>query len=313
METIYLDSATCLAENACATIGFFDGVHRGHRALLEELKRLAKGHGLLSMVITFAEHPRKVVGTDWQPRLLTTLEEKRRLMDEAGIDRMVVLRFDAAMAGLSAREFMLRVLKGQLGVRMLLTGYDNRFGHDRREGFSDYVAYGREMGIDVRLGQMLSVGEGAVSSSRVRRLLTAGNVGEAAVCLGRRYEMAGCVVHGEQIGRQMGFPTANLEPDDRLKLVPMDGVYAVTAAMEDDGRVLQGLMNIGSRPTFDGHRRTLEVHLLDFGGDIYGRRLRVAFVERLRDELHFDSAESLRLQMEHDKAKARRLFAQLAD
>lgn len=313
MEMIYLDSATCLPEGACATIGFFDGVHRGHLALLEELKGLANEHGLLSMVITFAEHPRQVVGTDWQPRLLTTLEEKRRLIGEAGIDRLVVLRFDEAMAGLSAREFMLRVLKAQLGVRMLLTGYDNRFGHDRREGFDDYVAYGSKMGIDVRLGRMLSVGEGAVSSSRVRRLLTAGNVAEAAECLGRRYGIAGRVVHGEQIGRRMGFPTANMEPDDGLKLVPMDGVYAVTAMVEGEDVALQGLMNIGSRPTFKGHWRTLEVHLLDFGADIYGRRLRVTFVERLRDELHFESAEALRLQMAQDEAQARRLFAVLAD
>lgn len=314
METIYLDSETCFVEKTCATIGFFDGVHRGHLALLEQLKGLARHRGQVSTVITFERHPRQVVSTDWQPLLLTTLEEKCQLIAQAGIDLLVVLRFDARMAALSARAFMDVVLKRQLCVLTLLTGYDNRFGHDRVECFDDYVTYGRELGIDVRLGQVLNIGDGAVSSSRVRRLLNSGDVRGAADCLGRRYVLSGAVVHGEQIGRQMGFPTANMAVADNQKLVPTDGVYAVGVSIAEESGApqvqprteLRGVMNIGTRPTFNGQQRTLEVHLLDFSGDLYGKRLTVSFIERLRAELHFESPEELRRQMMADAEQARR-------
>lgn len=193
-----------------ATIGFFDGVHQGHRFLIDRLCRIARERGMRSMVITFARHPRQVLQTDWQPQLLSTIDEKRELLRQTGIDRVEVLQFDVAMSELSAHDFMQQVLKERLGVELLLTGYDNRFGHNRAEGFDDYVNYGRELGIEVMAGEPLAVKDTNVSSSRIRKLLQEGDVADAALCLGYPYPLSGCVVHGEQIGRQLGFPWPTL-------------------------------------------------------------------------------------------------------
>lgn len=312
MERIILNDETRLTKRSCATIGFFDGVHRGHRFLIGQLKRLACERGERAMVITFERHPRQVVCPDWRPQLLTTLDEKQRLLDEAGVDVMVVLRFDAAMAALSAHDFMGKVLRDRLNVDTLLAGYDNRFGHGRAEGFNDYVRYGRELGIDVVQAEALAVEGSAVSSSRIRRLIAEGDMHAVAECLGRRYELCGRVVHGEQIGRTIGFPTANMELEDAQKLVPKDGVYAVMVTIEGMVDSMPGMMNIGTRPTFDGQRRTLEVHVLGFSGDVYDKRLSVEFAERLRDERQFASAEELARQMRQDAeaAKAALLLTQ---
>ena len=307
METVILKEETFLTERSCATIGFFDGVHRGHRFLIEQLRQLACRRGERSMVVTFERHPRQVICPDWQPQLLTSLEEKESLLAATGIDVMVVLRFDAAMAALSAQAFMSRVLKDRLNVDALLAGYDNRFGHGRTEGFDDYVGYGKTIGIDVVGAEALMQQESAVSSTRIRRFISEGRVGEAADCLGRRYTLSGNVVHGEQVGRQLGFPTANIVPEDSQKLLPADGVYAVEV-WTDDGRKVAGVMNIGTRPTFNGHSRTLEVHLLDFSGDLYNRRLTVSFAARLRDECTFTSADALQQQMNLDVNNAREIL-----
>ena len=316
-----------------ATIGFFDGVHRGHQYVIEQLKDLAKSRGLKTLVVTFDRHPREVVQKGWSAQLLTTLEEKRGLLTETGIDRLVVLPFDEKMAGMWAEEFMEKVLWGDLGVRLLLTGYDNRFGHDRTEGFEDYCRYGKRMGMEVVCGKELSeeqsegVGSYRASSSCIRGLLTEGMVEEAAKLLGRYYSLGGLVVHGEQRGRLMGFPTANLQPDSVQKMVPKPGVYAVKVKTED-GEMVDGMTNIGTRPTFNGVEQTIETHLLSTGwhrtnetdlhsangtgwhgacpyrGDLYGKRLELHFVARLRDERTFDSPEALARQLEEDKRNA---------
>jgi len=307
MNTIYFPDETMKTGLFAATIGFFDGVHLGHRYLLGRLKDEAENRGLKSMAVTFACHPRQVVQSDWRPALLTTLEEKIRLIGETGVDVLVVLRFDLQMAALSSRDFMQRVLFESLGVRCLLTGYDNRFGHDRSEGFEDYRRYGWEIGMDVVCNDALSVGEANVSSSRIRHLLHDGSVEEAARCLGRPYALSGHVVHGEQIGRTLGFPTANLQLDEVCQLVPADGVYAVMVSLEGEASK-RGIMNIGTRPTFNGETRTLETNILDEMGDIYGKTMSVAFVGRIRDERHFPSGEALAEQIRKDKAEAERLF-----
>jgi riboflavin kinase/FMN adenylyltransferase len=288
-----------------ATIGFFDGVHQGHRFLIERLKNEAQKRGLQSMVITFERHPRQVLQDEWQPELLTTLTEKMAMMAETGIDMLVVLRFDRRMAALSALDFM-QLMKERLRVECLLTGYDNRFGHDRTEGFDDYRRYGKELGIEVVCGDALTVGQQNVSSSRVRRLLSEGRVDEAACCLGRPYSMTGQVVHGEQIGRTIGFPTANMQPDDS-KLIPLDGVYAVMTNIEGEGK-RKGVMNIGTRPTFDGKKRTLEVNIIDGMGDFYRKTMTVHFIARLRGEQHFPSGEALAAQIEQDKEQAEKIL-----
>ena len=307
MKTIFFPDQTLNDGTYAATIGFFDGVHKGHQFLMERLEKEAVKRGLKSMVITFERHPRQVVQGDWKPELLTELHEKLKLLKATNIDVVVVLRFNRQMAGLSAGEFM-QLMHDRMGVRMLLTGYDNRFGHDRTEGFEDYQRYGQELGIEVMGGEALTVGEQNISSSLVRRLLKAGNVEEATRCLGRPYGIGGQVVHGEQIGRTIGFPTANLLPDDN-KLIPQDGVYAVMVDL-DNGVRKQGIMNIGTRPTFNGTTRTLETNLLETVGDLYGQRIFIHFIGRLRSEQHFPSADALAEQIQKDIDQAKDILNQ---
>ena len=305
-----------------ATIGFFDGVHRGHQFLIEQLQCEAQKRGLRSVVITFDRHPRQVLCPDWKPRLLTTLQEKGRLLLQTGIDDLVVLHFDEQMAALSAHDFMQQVLRQKLGVRLLLTGYDNRFGHrtaGSNEGFEDYVSYGNVLGIEVvkappcpavTLHDTVDGDSHAatVSSSLIRRLLSEGRVAEAATCLGRPYALQGTVVHGQQKGRTMGFPTANLQLNDDCQLVPQNGVYAVVATIDVERATFKAMTNIGLRPTFEGHRQTIETHIFDFDADLYGRQLTVEFVERLRSEQPFPSPEALARQMALDAATAQQLL-----
>ena len=304
-----------------ATIGMFDGVHKGHRFVLAHVCDYARKQGLQAMVITFDRHPREVVQTDWRPLLLTTKEERLRLLAETGIDYVKVLHFTSEMAGMSARDFMV-MMKEQLGVKVLLMGYDNRFGHDRQETFEDYVRYGEDIGMEVRqlpsLGQRSKVegqrseveGQGPeVSSSMVRRLLAEGAVKEAAECLGYPYSITGKVVKGEHIGTGLGYPTANLQPNDPRKMIPAPGVYAVSVTVEGQRSkdIYMGMMNIGTRPTFGVHPQTLEVHILDYEGDLYGKEITVSFIKRLREERCFDNKEELKTQLEEDRRRVEEL------
>ena len=315
MKVISLTDETRLKGCYAATIGFFDGVHSGHRFVLEQLCQQAKEHGWPSMAITFDRHPRQVVHSDWHPLLLTTLDEKIQLLTTTGVDMLVVLHFDQQMASLSARDFMQQVLSDQLGVRMLLTGYDNRFGHrseDCNEGFEDYAAWGRELGMEVVCGLPLTAPPSTInhqpstiSSSFIRRLLGEGRIEEATQCLGRPYNLPGKVVHGEQQGHRLGFPTANLCPN-ALRIVPGGGVYAVRVHTAEG--LYGGMTNIGLRPTFDGHRQTIETHLFNYDGDLYGKRLTIDFLTRLRDEQHFDSPEALARQIDLDAQAAKNIL-----
>ena len=303
------EKSDSFGQRYAATIGFFDGVHQGHNYVIRQLCQLAAQRSLQPMVITFERHPRQVLQSDWQPQLLTTLEEKTQLLGLTGIEWLTILQFDRSMSQLSSQQFMSQVLKRDLHVDLLLTGYDNRFGHDRTSTFSDYVDYGRQLGIEVVAGQPLDVDSLRVSSSLIRRLLTEGRVREATACLGRPYSLRGKVVHGQQIGRRLGFPTANIVPTDSDRLVPAPGVYAVRIMMDaNHSTCYQGMMNIGTRPTFDGHRQTLEANIFDFIGDLYGCELTVSFIERLRDERPFQSAEALAEQMRQDGDRAREIL-----
>lgn len=275
-----------------ATIGMFDGVHRGHQYVLQQVVQTAREQGLQSLVVTF-----DLSAFSTKP-LLTTLEQKRTLITEAGIDRVEVLPFNDELKQLTARQFMEDVLLKQLHVSVLLVGYDNRFGHNRTEGFDDYVRYGQELGIEVR--QLRA--EGRSSSSYVRQLLQEGNVSEAARELGHLYTIGGHVAHGEHIGTGLGYPTANLVPDDERLLIPAPGVYAVRCG------AYQGMMNIGTRPTFGEHQQTLEVHIFGLQQNLYGKRLRVDFVERLRSEQRFDTVEALQAQLAKDAEQAKELL-----
>ena len=355
----------------------------------------AHAHAQQSMVITFDRHPREVLQSDYQPQMLTTLNTKLRLLHETGVDRVEVLHFTRQLAALSARQFMAQVLKERLGVTTLVIGYDHRFGHNRAEGFDDYVRYGKELGIEVVQNSELTIladpcppvsdssealvassseafnaSSGApnasseapnassdvsnassevassveesssnassfaekwgkhVSSSAIRRLLKEGDVSRARLFLDRPYTITGCVTHGFAEGRKMGFPTANLDTTGYPLLIPANGVYGVwvkigcadavmgkceaTAlagltpempipTIDDLDGWLPAMLNIGTRPTFDGSTTTIEANIFDFNDDIYGQPMTIAFCFRLRNEQRFDSVEALEKQLHKDK------------
>ncbi len=304
MEILNYSKTLRLEDVATATVGMFDGVHRGHRYVLGQLANEARGWQTLTTVITFDRHPFSVIPRKRCPPLLTTLDERLRLLSFTGVHRCVVLPFTKEMAGMSARDFML-LMRDQLGVRSLLLGYDNRFGHDRYLTFKDYVRYGNEIGMEVRAIRPVTLQEDGqpVSSSSVRRLLEDGRLELAYRYLGHPYCLGGVVVDGEHIGRQIGFPTANLQPDAD-KLVPKAGVYAVWVRVGKEKTPRPAMMNIGQCPTFGHHQTTLEVHLFDYTGDLYGQTLYVGFVRRLRDEQCFSDASVLAQQLEADRTAA---------
>ncbi len=293
----------------CAAIGFFDGVHRGHAFLIEQVKAAAAQRGLRPIVITFEEHPRLALGTTrYWPELLTTNEEKLQLLKQTGIDGCVMLHFDHAMSMLTSSEFMQLVLEKQIGVGCLVVGYDHHFGSDLSSGFKDYVRYGRECGIEVIRERPFETGDIRISSSATRRFLTGGNVEMARTCLGRPYLLEGTVVKGRHEGTKLGFPTANLAPDCNEQLVPGRGVYAVRA--EINGFSYMGMLNIGWRPTLNnGNDQTIEVHLLDYSGsDLYGEHVRIKFYRRVRDEHRFESLEELKAQLAADAYAVRQML-----
>lgn len=306
MKTIVLTSTTRMYTPAAATIGCFDGVHRGHQKVIRLLTSEAARRGLAAMVITFDRQPRQLFDESYCPQLLSTLQEKASYIEALGVDLLVVLPFTSELASLSAEAFMRHILRDQLQVKLLLTGYDNRFGRDRSEGYDDYTRYGHQLGIELLRGDVEMMDDQvAVSSTVIRQLLAdEGSVEQMPFQLTRLYELSGNVVKGEHIGHSLGFPTANLEPEDAHKLIPANGVYAVWASLDGNEERLPAMMNIGMRPTFGGHRRTLEVHVLKMLGDIYGRRLTVSFVARLRAECRFDSREQLIEQLRQDRMAA---------
>mgnify|MGYP001057805128 FL=1 len=289
-----------------ATIGFFDGVHLGHRFLIDEMKEIAKARNLPSAVITFPEHPRAVLHADYQPKLLNSFEEKLQQLETTGVDYCIVLDFTIELSRLSAKEFITSILANSLHVKTLLIGYDHRFGHNRSEGFEDYVRYGKEIGIEVIRAkaytsniEIENVPNVPVSSSLIRKLLHQGEVDLAADCLKYEYFLDGIVVGGYQVGRKIGFPTANLSVDDPDKLIPADGVYAVWVTF--DKKTYMGMLNIGVRPTIDnGPNRTIEVNILHFHSDIYDKFIRLTFVKRTRPELKFSSIDELIVQLHKD-------------
>ena len=299
-------------EGYVATIGMFDGVHRGHQFVLQHVVDEAHQRGLQSMAITFIKTA---------PQTLTPLVQKRILLTKTGIDRIEVLTFDEALKQMTARQFMEQVLRDKYGVKVLLTGYDNRFGYNRVEGFDDYVRYGKELGIEVTsLPPAPSIAchtptfrwekrkGSCVSSSLIRELIADGNISEANELLGYPYTILGSVEHGEHIGTKLGFPTANIVVSDPCQLIPAAGAYAVKIRMENSVEWKHGMMNIGMRPTFDGQHQTIEVHVFRLKENLYGQQLQVAVVERLRGEQRFDSIEALKEQLRQDALEAERIL-----
>ena len=285
-----------------ATIGFFDGVHLGHRHLINQVKMAASLNGWCSSIITFPVHPRQVIQSDYQPSLLSSPEEKIELLASTGIDNCILLPFTRELSQLTAWEFM-QLLYEQYQVRMLVIGYDHRFGHNRAETFEDYCRYGRELGIHIMQATAYTQEQDKVSSSAIRRALLSGEVSTAAKYLGYPYFLQGTIVGGYQVGRKIGFPTANLRVDFSNKLIPSVGVYAVYVYV--NGQKYKGMLNIGHRPTLNnGTDLSIEVHILDFEGDIYHQPMRIEFIDFLRNEAKFQSTEELALQIQKDKEAA---------
>jgi riboflavin kinase/FMN adenylyltransferase len=257
------------------------------------------------MAISFDRHPRTVFDKDFVPNMLTTVDERRLIMSRVGVDVCAVLRFDKEMASMSADDFMKEILHKQLGVRLLLLGYDNRFGRKNKdEGFEDYVRYGKAIGIEVIECDPFEISDGKrVSSTLVRELLADGRVDEAAECLGHRYSVEGTVVEGFHEGRKIGFPTANLDIDP-LKIIPVGGVYAVKVRVEGDMQLHHGMMNIGHRPTYGVNELTLETNIFRFRENIYGKKIRVEFCKKLRNERRFDTISELARQLSEDAFEA---------
>ncbi|HNX87511.1 MAG TPA: bifunctional riboflavin kinase/FAD synthetase [Paludibacteraceae bacterium] len=288
-------------DNCVATVGFFDGVHAGHRYLLQSVRDIARDEHKISVVITFDNHPRKILHADFQPKLLTTLDEKISVLSETGVDACVVLNFTKDLSQLSAFSFLKDVLHNTLKVSTLLVGHDHRFGHNREQGFDEYRAFGATLGMNVIQVEKYTTDEAHhISSSEVRHALERGEIAQANKLLTYPFILTGRVKSGFQVGRKIGFPTANLTPSDKDKIIPATGVYAVRVKW--DNHTFRGMMNIGYRPTM-GHsdEKSLEVHILDFEGDVYDRNLKIEFIAKIRDEMKFSSVDELIIQLEKDK------------
>ena len=286
-----------------AAIGFFDGVHLGHRFVIERLKKIAEQNNSSSLIITFGTHPRKTLQSDFQPKLLTALPEKLKLFDETGVDACAVLDFTSEMAQLSAYDFMKQVLKEQYNVGTLLIGYDHRFGNNRQENFAHYAEYGKMLGIELVLLEQFSDGETEhISSSEIRNALHSGQIERANAMLGYHYFFEGKVIDGFKIGRKIGFPTANLQLDEPEKLLPALGVYAVKIGV--NGKNYLGMLNIGNRPTLEnGNAISIEAHIINFDKNIYRQTIEVEFLQKIRDEKKFDSVNELIEQLTKDREK----------
>ena len=289
-----------LPDKVVATVGFFDGVHVGHQHLIEQVKAEAAQRGLPSAVITFPVHPRKVLNAEYKPKLLDGYQEKIDRLGTTGIDYVISLPFTVELSQLSAQEFLTQVLHQTIHVDTLLIGYDHRFGRDREDGFEDYKRYGAVVGMSVLEATEYRWYERNVSSSVVRRLLMDGDIVTANKLLTYNYTMTGKIVEGYQVGRTIGFPTANMKIWERYKVVPLLGVYAVFVHYE--GERFEGMLYVGKRPTLHNDPSvSIEVNLFDFDGDLYNRTLTVEFIDFIRGDEKFVNVEKLVASINRDK------------
>jgi riboflavin kinase/FMN adenylyltransferase len=285
-----------------ATLGIFDGVHRGHLALLDSLVSRAKEEKGESVVITFSPHPRLVLEqNNANLSFLTTMEEKTVLLEKAHVDHLIIVEFTNEFSKIPACDFIKDILVEKIGTKHLIIGYNHHFGRRGEGNFNTIKQCSEDLGFRVEQVQGYHTEEGAISSSSIREALLKGKLDEANRWLGYSYSVSGTVIEGRKIGRIIGFPTANIKPDSQYKLIPSNGVHAVMVQL--DKEVYPGMLSIGSNPTVneDTSFRSIEVHILNFDKDIYGRKISVIFRKRLRDEIKFDNLEQLTAQMVHDK------------
>ena len=288
------------------TAGTFDGVHLGHRKIIDRLKQLAQQHNGQTTLITYEPHPRLVIGQNRDVKLLTNLEEKAAILEGLGIDQLVVLPFTQEFAQMTGAEYIKNILIDKIGTKVLVIGYDHRFGRNREGSFDHLSANAQQYGFVVEEIPREDVDDITVSSTKIRHALEQGRLQDANLFLGRPYSMLGKVVMGQQLGRKLGFPTANIQLDNQYKLKPLHGVYAVNAIVQ--GKMLSGVLNVGVRPTVNGAQETIEVHLLDFSEDLYGQSIEIQFLKYLRREQRFDSIDELKDQIAVDTRAARQYF-----
>lgn len=297
---IIRDKAQLKESGLIVTVGFFDGVHLGHRFIISQMKEAGKRLCLPAAVVTFPEHPRKVLQKDYQPRLLNSFEEKLAHLEETGIDYCIILDFTPELSRLSASDFIRDILAGDLHAKALMVGYDHRFGHDRTDAVEQYMLYGRRCGIEVIEATPYAGDSLHVSSSEIRRLLGDGKVENAAKLLSCHYRIRGSIVAGFKVGRELGFPTANIRIDEPFKIIPATGVYAVWVYLK--GKRYAGMLYTGNRPTLNnGDDITLEVNIFDFSEEVYNEEITVAFVRYVRGNVRFESVEKLAGQLKKDR------------
>ena len=289
------------------TIGTFDGVHIGHKAIIEKLKEQAKKLNCESVIITFSPHPRMVVNNDSKILLLTTLEEKKELIEKLGVDKLYVINFTKDFAKKTYQEFLTETIVLKNKAKHLIIGYDHKFGKDRAGDKTNLMELTKENNIGITIVNPQEINGMVVSSTKIRNALLDGNLELANTMLGRNYKVKGKVIEGSKRGRTLGFPTANIEPYEKNKLLPQNGVYLVKVFLEN--REYPGVLNIGLRPTFNNRVEPIaEVHLLDFNQDIYGMEISIEFIKRLRDEKKFNSKEELITQIKKDIKEVRKIL-----
>lgn len=294
------------AGNAVVTTGTFDGVHVGHRKIIQRLVEVSKNHKGESVLLTFHPHPRLVLQPDMELKLLTNLEEKINLLEKTGLDHLIIHPFTVEFSRTSSLEFVRNLIVNKIGAKHLVIGYDHHFGRNREGSFEHLKEFGPVYGFDVEEIPAQDVDDIKVSSTKIRAALSEGDVETAAAFLTYPFHVTGWVVKGDQLGQTIGFPTANIEINDVNKLIPADGVYAVKVRIpQRNGEFIHGMCNIGKRPTVHGTERRIEVHIFDYQANLYGEKLVVEFVKRIREEKKFDSVESLKEQLTKDEREAR--------
>lgn len=286
-------------QSTAITIGTFDGVHIGHRKILERLINDAKKSGLQSTVLTFFPHPRMVLQKDTQIKLLNTIQEKVKILELIGLDCLIIHPFTAEFSRLSSIEFVRDILVNELKTKKIIIGYDHRFGRNRNANIQDLIAYGTTLNFEVEEIAAQEIDDVSVSSTKIRKALNEGDMKTANKYLGYHYMLTGKVEKGKGLGRQLDFPTANLSIEEDYKLIPKNGVYVVKSILNE--KLYYGMMNIGFNPTVDGSSKSIEIHFFDFKDDLYGQNIQVDILERIRDEHKFNSLEELKTQLLKDK------------
>jgi riboflavin kinase/FMN adenylyltransferase len=287
------------AKKSIVTIGTFDGVHIGHKLILEKLIQNAKERDCESVVLTFFPHPRMVLQESSDVKLINTIEEKSELIGNIGIENLIIHPFDQKFSRLTAEEFVKTILVDLLNIKKIIIGYDHRFGRNRTANIDDLIVYGKQYDFEVEQISAQEINDNAVSSTKIRNAILEGNISLANKYLGYNYTFSGEVVKGKQLGRTIGFPTANIQIKESYKLIPKNGVYIVKSNY--DGNTIFGMMNIGNRPTVNGEHQTIEVNFFDFNEDIYNKIISIEILDFIREEQKFDSLDSLKSQLNKDQ------------